>query len=248
VQQQTSSFDKATALRDAEMSLVQLCIPSDQKGWDFLKKRLTKGWTQTVDITEDTIIQQGLSFSKTQFAKNPHFRSCIIKACRPHLGKVYVAVSAGNGKLNVRFQEWMNQKSSDAASVSMAPTATDALTEAETEALAVDAVVETPAAQAVVETPAAQAVVETPAAEAVVEAPTAQAVVEAPAAEAVVDAPAAEAVVDAPTAQAVVDAPAPATPPQKKKTLPPLGRPVKPKGESGGATAWGTKKNLGLDF
>jgi hypothetical protein len=223
------------------MSLVQQCIPSDQKGWDFLKKRLAKGWTQTVDITDDTITLQGFGFSKTQFAKNPHFRSCIIKTCRPHLGKVYISVSAGNGKLSVRFQEWVDQKSSDAASVSMAPTATDAVTEDET-------VVETSATEAVVETPAAQAVVETPAAQTVVETPAAQAVVETPAAQTVTETPVAQAVVEAPAAQAVVETPAPTTPPQKKKTLPVLGRPVKPKSENGSSSVWGPKKNLAGDL
>jgi hypothetical protein len=224
--QQPSSFNRATALREAEMALVQQCIPSDAKGWDFLKKRLSKGWTEVVNISQDTITQQGFDFSKTQFAKNPHFRSCIVKACRPHLDKVYIAVSVDKEKLSVRFQEWVNKKSTDTASVSTAPTATDALTEAEAEA---QAVVETPATEVVVEAPAAQAVVETPATEVVVEAPAPEAVVETPATEAVVETPATEVVVEAPAT------------PQKKKTLPTLGRPVKAPKPEGNSTVWGKK-------
>jgi len=235
------------------MALVQQCIPSDEKGWNFLKKRLPKGWSNVVDVSEDTITLKGFDFSKTQFAKNPHFRSCLVKACRPHLGKVYIAVSAGNGKLSVRFQEWVDQKSSDATSVSMAPTATDALTEAEAEA-EVEAEAEAEAeaeveaeteAEAVVETPTAHAVVETPTVNVVVETPTVNVVVETPTVNAVVETPTAHAVVETPTVNAVVEIP---TTPQKKHTLPTLGRPVKPKGESGVSTAWGPKKKLSPDF
>ena len=116
VQSAPPAVDKKTAVRTAELQFANAVLPRNESEWAYLQARLAKGWTAKADISEDTFVVSGHTFSKEQFAKNPHFRHSIIKACKPRLGKVYVSLKVEDGMLFVFFQEFRDQKASGDAS------------------------------------------------------------------------------------------------------------------------------------
>ena len=245
VQSAPPAVDKKTAVRTAELQFASAVLPRNESEWAYLQARLAKGWTAKADISEDTFVVSGHTFSKEQFAKNPHFRHSIIKACKPRLGKVYVSLKVEDGMLFVFFQEFRDQKASgDASTVTSVRNDDAPVTDLAAEVAPDFASEVAPDFASEVAPDAAADDDEAPAADAAEdEAPAADAEDEAPAADAEDEAPAADAAEDeAPVAKdeppvAKDEPPAPAAKPL----------PASQRGYTGPAAAkpksvWGSKR------